>query len=508
MPKSVLEPKKTNSKKRIGVFLNCDPSWGGQYQYTLNVLDAMAYISDREPVEVVAIYLYDFWKRIIDNYGFESCFLKNKGANAPDIIYKLGCDLIICPSEGIMLQEMVRDVPYISMIHDLMYHYNREKYDTSGIYYELRRRLYYKICALSEGLFVDSVTGKEQVVDLFGKSCEDNIFVQPFAVSKELLSADGDVSEAFKQSLPSKYLFYPAALRKEKNHRRLLEAIHTLGKSDNSINIVLSGNKGDDYDVIMDIIQKYSLQDQVKYIDYVSNNELVYLYKHARGMIFPTMSGPTNIPPVEAMAFECPMAVSDVGEMRLQVGEAGIFFDPLNIEEICDAMQRLWLDDDLCNRLKRKCASRYKTHYSPQVFNECFRKNYLRCIERLEDSYNCLNRLANLIKRKRIICYGAGQNAWILSDWLKTKNIFVDCYIDNFLEQEKYYEASVYRDDYLLSLSDSEKKECVIILCLPDDVMEIKRKELSGVGFTDIIVLERELVWQLFCKEKRYIHFL
>jgi glycosyltransferase involved in cell wall biosynthesis len=66
----------------------------------------------------------------------------------------------------------------------------------------------------------------------------------------------------------------------------------------------------------------------------------------------PTFFGPTNIPPLEALSFGCPVAVSRIYAMPEQLGDAALYFDPNSVQEMSQVLVRLWNDDDLCNELR------------------------------------------------------------------------------------------------------------------------------------------------------------
>ena len=65
----------------------------------------------------------------------------------------------------------------------------------------------------------------------------------------------------------------------------------------------------------------------------------------------PTFFGPTNIPPLEAFACGCPVAVSNIYGMPEQVGDAGLLFNPRSDVEIADTIYKLWTDNDIIKNL-------------------------------------------------------------------------------------------------------------------------------------------------------------
>jgi len=79
--------------------------------------------------------------------------------------------------------------------------------------------------------------------------------------------------------------------------------------------------------------------------------------------------GPTNIPPLEAMAVGCPVAVSGIYAMPEQLGDAAVYFDPLSVEEIAHAIQRLWDDNALWDELAKRGLLR-SNQWTQAHFNE------------------------------------------------------------------------------------------------------------------------------------------
>jgi glycosyltransferase involved in cell wall biosynthesis len=117
----------------------------------------------------------------------------------------------------------------------------------------------------------------------------------------------------------------------------------------------------------------------VTILGYVSNGNIAYLYKHAVGMVMPSYFGPTNIPPLEAMLLGCPVAVSDKYAMPEQVGNAGLLFNPDSPEEIASCIEKLWMDENLRERLKKLGYKRVK-----QWNKEKFNKRLLKVVKEVE----------------------------------------------------------------------------------------------------------------------------
>ncbi len=152
--------------------------------------------------------------------------------------------------------------------------------------------------------------------------------------------------------VPENYVFYPAQFWQHKNHINLLKAIEILKNSIDDIHLVLVGSEKNYHSVVKRYIQENQLQGYITILGFVSNEKITYLYKHALGMVMPSYFGPTNIPPLEAMALGCPVAVSNKYAMPEQVGNAGLLFNPDSAEEIAECIRMLWTDEKLRNKMK------------------------------------------------------------------------------------------------------------------------------------------------------------
>jgi glycosyltransferase involved in cell wall biosynthesis len=97
------------------------------------------------------------------------------------------------------------------------------------------------------------------------------------------------------------------------------------------------------------------------------------LYRESVALIFASLTGPTNIPPLEAMLLNCPMAVSNVYAMHEQVGDAAILLDPQDPLSIANAMEQLWTNEQLRIILMQKGKEQIEKwnqfNFSLKVYN-------------------------------------------------------------------------------------------------------------------------------------------
>ncbi|QWI52120.1 glycosyltransferase family 4 protein [Bacillus mycoides] len=72
---------------------------------------------------------------------------------------------------------------------------------------------------------------------------------------------------------------------------------------------------------------------------YVSDEELVTLYKNAKVFLFPSIYEGFGLPPLEAMAMGCPVIASNAACIPEICGEHATYFDPTNANDLAEKIQ-------------------------------------------------------------------------------------------------------------------------------------------------------------------------
>lgn len=73
---------------------------------------------------------------------------------------------------------------------------------------------------------------------------------------------------------------------------------------------------------------------------------LARLYKKARAFVYPSLYEGFGIPPLEAMAHDCPVVCSDTSSIPEVVGDAGEYFEPTDVDSMRTAIERT-VDSDV-----------------------------------------------------------------------------------------------------------------------------------------------------------------
>jgi glycosyltransferase involved in cell wall biosynthesis len=153
---------------------------------------------------------------------------------------------------------------------------------------------------------------------------------------------------------PKPYLLFVGNVKPHKNLGRLLKAYETL-KAQIPHDLVLVGQKegfitGDS--AILKETEK--LEGRVHFTGIADDKALQQFYAHASLLVVPSLYEGFGLPPLEAMACGCPVAVSKVTSLPEVCGDAALYFDPLNIGEMADRIKELLQDNKLRETLIKK----------------------------------------------------------------------------------------------------------------------------------------------------------
>jgi len=254
-------------------------------------------------------------------------------------------------------------IPFVGIIYDVMYRY----YPDCGEY-PWKERMGRELIARQLGrhadrIVVDSEQSKTDLVRFFGMDPK-RICPVPLCPPPHAYGAEGEIAAAVDEvkvarQLPERFLFYPAQLWDHKNHRRLFEAVARLRCEGLIVPVVLVGGlRGATGEAILAAVPAMGLADQVFYLGYVSEREVVALYKLADALVFPSFAEYTNIPILEAMALGTPVLCSNVFAMPEQLGGAGVLFNPFDTDDMAAAIRRVWESEGLRRELVAKGRAR------------------------------------------------------------------------------------------------------------------------------------------------------
>ncbi len=243
-----------------------------------------------------------------------------------------------------------RKLPSMITLHDaIAEHYPKL------IFPDWRSRLFWSIkirCAIraSQRILTVSNAAKQEIVEYLGAD-PDSIDIASEAPHPQFQRTDDEARKnAARQraNLPVDVpvIVFVGGLAPHKNLHGLLDGFErAISKGHlETIHLALVGDfKGagffSNYDSLCDRVHTNpELRDRVHFSGYVSDTDLVALYSSALAVAMPSYSEGFGLPAIEAMACAVPVLASDRGALPEVVGDAGLYFDPFDVESICAAI--------------------------------------------------------------------------------------------------------------------------------------------------------------------------
>jgi len=141
------------------------------------------------------------------------------------------------------------------------------------------------------------------------------------------------------------YILYVGTRKLHKNLGRMVQAYARLKNDFLELQLVVVGNKSPEDEIglwkerlgITGIVES----------PWVSMTQLSLFYCGAEALIVPSLYEGFGLPPLEAMACGTPVVVSKTSSLPEVVGDAGIFFDPYDVEDMSSGLRRFLTDSVL-----------------------------------------------------------------------------------------------------------------------------------------------------------------
>lgn len=154
-------------------------------------------------------------------------------------------------------------------------------------------------------------------------------------------------------NLTRPYILNVGTIEPRKNIQRLLEAYHSLRKLKKIPHqLVIVGPKGWLYKPVLQKISTLDLDEHVIMTGYVEDQDLVALYNGADLFIFPSLYEGFGLPPLEAIACGAPVASSNTSCLPEILGDAAVYFDPYNVDNIADSIMSVLDNPTLACKLR------------------------------------------------------------------------------------------------------------------------------------------------------------
>ncbi|GIK83843.1 MAG: glycosyl transferase family 1 [Patescibacteria group bacterium] len=244
-------------------------------------------------------------------------------------------------------------IPYISSVMDTAYLAYPEQFKKSDTI-KLTKWTQYSVKHAKKVIAISKFT-KDEIVTHYGKNPDDIVVAYPSAAIQKLHYEPSQVNTFFrKHTITEPYFLFVGTMQPRKNLERLIEAFEIYYRMDagrslqkknaksNRTNqkpkLVIAGKVGWLAEPIVKRIADSNIKNRIITTGFISDIEKQILYQHATASCLVGLYEGFGIPPLESLYFNTVPIVSNTTSLPEVVGEAGLYANPTNPQEIADQM--------------------------------------------------------------------------------------------------------------------------------------------------------------------------
>ena len=254
---------------------------------------------------------------------------------------------------------MFTKVPVITSIFDVMYLVLDEyKNDIKNIYRKNFIKFTYKKVkkVITSSNFAKNEIMKvlnlsDEKIDVVYLSVDEKFNPQPVEKIKEIKE---------KYGINKNYILYIGNAKPHKNLSRLLSSWQLINEKIKKDYILVLAGVG----------QKFCYKDEnTLIIPFVSEEELAVLYTGATVFVFPSIYEGFGLPPLEAMACGCPVISSNTSSMPEVLGDACLYFNPYDVNQISKTILENLHSETLREKLQKEGFEKVKSYSLEKMVN-------------------------------------------------------------------------------------------------------------------------------------------
>jgi glycosyltransferase involved in cell wall biosynthesis len=254
------------------------------------------------------------------------------------------------------------DGPKVITVHDL----TLLDYDTSrgiGISKRLKKlkRLPFRFILSrnirsAQALITPTEYVKQQLIDRFR--------AMPSRVHVTLLAADKNMStpESIDRfNAGREFLLYVGTAYPYKNASLIIQALALLKAKYPQLKLVITSRPDYFRELLQDLALRLGVQDKVIFTGFVSDGELVTLYRKAIAYVYPSLSEGFGLQGLEAMAQGLPVLAARTTSLPEVCGNGAEYFDARDASDLATKIQTLVSNDKLRSELIQRGEARVRS---------------------------------------------------------------------------------------------------------------------------------------------------
>jgi len=269
-------------------------------------------------------------------------------------------------------------LPLVSTIHATEYgrnnglHTDLQRY-ISGIEWWLTYESW-KVVVCSEAM-------KKEIEKIF-QTPQDKIRVINNGLDIKDTKISKEIPRTSFASPEEKIVLFVGRLVPEKGVQVLIEAMAGVLAFEPKTKLIIAG-KGPYEDALKELARRKGLEDRVKFLGFIADEERDALYRYADTIVFPSLYEPFGIVALEGMIAGNPVVVADTGGLSEIIKHEvnGLKCLPGNADSLAEQIIRTFRDKALVNRLVKKAREDVINKYSWDGIAQQTLNLYLEIIE-------------------------------------------------------------------------------------------------------------------------------
>lgn len=252
----------------------------------------------------------------------------------PNEIQKQNADIVWSPHPTISI---IPNIRHIMTVHDVIY-WRLPEYIPNW-----KVKLYVQLLAqsirkASQIITISKFSSKEieAVLDIPAK---DIPVISPASPKLNAIN--------IKQLTQDKYIFYEGGLDIRKNVPKLIQAFSLIADKYKDLNLYIAGKYFESPIIpnLPSLIKQYNLQERVKLLGYISDEDMISYIKYAEVLVYPSLYEGFGIPILEGFSLGTPVIISNIGSMKEVGAEAVIAVNTKSAKSLAVGIESILKDD-------------------------------------------------------------------------------------------------------------------------------------------------------------------
>jgi glycosyltransferase involved in cell wall biosynthesis len=190
--------------------------------------------------------------------------------------------------------------------------------------------------------------------DVIKLSKLQNIYVVPEGFDESVHYHEEDPEVLTALGIYKTYILYCGALDMRKNIIRILDAFDNIAKEFPEINLVLAGKADANATPMLQKLENHKYKERIITPGFVSDEQKRALMSGATVFLFPSLYEGFGLPVLEAMACGCPVITAGNTSLPEVGGDAVIYIDANNTEQLAYEIERIITSESLRDELRQK----------------------------------------------------------------------------------------------------------------------------------------------------------